>query len=91
MNQNILKKCIDELKKAPAEGSDLPTNSPNIQYVLGMLETLYEMQTPVAVKAAYLVPGQTITIPPATTEAEIMDARARAALDEIKRLAPDAA
>ena len=34
MNKNILSKCIDELKK--------PT--PRLDYVLGMLETLFELQ-----------------------------------------------
>lgn len=37
MNQTILKKVIDELKK----------DEPNTQYVLGILETLYEMNGPI--------------------------------------------
>ena len=41
MNTTTLQKCVTELKK----------ESPNIQYVLGMLETIIEMS------------GQTISIP----------------------------
>ena len=33
MNTNVLQKCVDELKK----------EQPNIQYVLGMLETVIEL------------------------------------------------
>lgn len=74
MNTNILKKCIDELKK----------EKPEIQYVLGMLETLYEIQKPTVI-----VPG-TPTIKSTEVkdidEKAMLDAKAKAAIDEIKRL-----
>lgn len=38
MNTRTLTKCVDELKK----------DTPNIQYVLGMLETIIEMSSGVA-------------------------------------------
>lgn len=45
MNTNVLSKCVDELKK----------DTPNIQYVLGMLETIIEMSggtRPVDIKSS---------------------------------------
>lgn len=52
---NIIKKCLDELNK-PEFRKD---------YVIGMLETLYEMEKPVS---SYLQPGtlggSTITLTP---------------------------
>lgn len=70
--QPILKKCIDEL------GS----TTPRIDYVLGMLETLYSMQ----------VPSTSLSTQPLSqrgtgstdVEGSILDARARAAMSTIK-------
>ncbi len=36
MNPQLIKKCLDELDK----------DSPRMDYIRGILETLYEMQTP---------------------------------------------
>lgn len=82
MNTNILKKCIEKLKNADKD--------PNaVVYVLGMLETLLEMQ-PGAGLAAALVPGKavppTTTTPPVADEATVMDAKAKAAIAEMKRI-----
>jgi hypothetical protein len=40
---NILQKCLDELSK----------ESPKLDYVRGMLETLIEMQTPINIKKTF--------------------------------------
>ena len=39
MNTSTLTKCVNELKK----------DTPNIQYVLGMIETLIELSTPTTI------------------------------------------
>lgn len=57
MNTNILKKCVEELKK----------ESPKIDYVLGMLESVIELS---GTNTAYSIatPGySTITIPGGAT------------------------
>ena len=58
MNTSILIKCVDELKK----------DTPNLQYVLGMLETIIELSgsqmpitTPLASPNLFPVPPYTIT------------------------------
>lgn len=82
---NIIKKCITELK----------TEKPKIDYVLGMLETLEEMQpAPMPIVPATSVPVfgvNPLTPPPGTVRANtdekaILDARAKAAIQEVKRL-----
>lgn len=82
MNTNILKKCIEELRK----------DDPKIDYVLGMLETLSEMQETVSVTP--VIP--TVKFPPLgfekkeePSEADVMDAKARAAIEEIKRMSQE--
>ncbi len=77
MNPNILKKCINELTK----------EKPNIDYVRGMLETLYEMQTPEVVKTVIPKINLNATSQGTTDEASLMDAKAKAAIAEVKRLA----
>jgi len=72
MNTNILKKCIDELKK----------EKPEIQYVLGMLETLYEMQPQTA--SVSITPTPKKEPNNNIDEAAMLDAKAKAALDIIK-------
>jgi hypothetical protein len=86
MNTNILKKCIDELKKE---------SDPNYDYVLGMLEALYEMHTDtVPHKEAFKAVAndvfnrnlEKITDKP-IDEGAVLDAKARAALETIKDVA----
>lgn len=82
MNSNIIKKCIDKLKE----------DKPDIQYVLGMLETLYEMQ-PAMPTAGAMVGGSSVVkkepdlrkIFPteARTEGNVLDAEAAARLKNI--------
>ncbi len=86
MNTNILKKCIEKLKNAD-------TDKDAVVYVLGMLETLLEMQPATVVGgnlASANVPGRAVPMvstPPATLdEAAMMDAKARAAIAEIKKI-----
>lgn len=50
MNTTILQKCVDELKK----------ETPNLQYVLGRLETLIEM-APVTIQHAVVPDVRNIT------------------------------
>ena len=83
MNTNILKKCIDKLKE----------DEPDIQYVLGMLETLYEMQPQPLGLASVIglgVKTSASEIPKGSDvdEAAILDARAKAALEIIKETEP---
>lgn len=82
MTQTILKKAIDELKLA----------TPRLDYVLGMLETLHEMgEEPISVKEYKDIVtfkdgySKVSSILP-TTEAEILDARAKAAINTVKEL-----
>lgn len=89
MNTNILQKCIAELK----------AEKPRIDYVLGMLETLYEMSEMYSVPDKYkLAPGVSTPMfqgdkgyPTAGSadEATLIDAPARAALATIKALADE--
>lgn len=48
MNPNILKRCVEELKK----------EAPNIQYVLGMLETVIEMMPNITIGPSASWPAQ---------------------------------
>lgn len=87
----LLKKCIDKIKA-------MTGNDAEIQYVLGILETLYEMQTPAADTLRSTASGSPIKLPvnivkdPAVpdrelTEAEILDKQAQERLKSIKDLA----
>lgn len=84
---SILKKCLEELLK----------ESPKIDYIRGMIETLIEIQSPpVAVSNAITVPTfshvpASPTLPTTMTvdlqdEASILDATARLKLKEVKEL-----
>lgn len=55
MNINTLSKCVEELKK----------DTPNISYILGMLETVIEMNG--APVYPYAVPSSPISAYPVTT------------------------
>lgn len=76
MNTTILKRAIEELKK----------ESPQIQYVLGMLETLYEMGNTVQEKTDKALGNMFPEKPKLMSEAEIMDAKAKSAIEAVKRL-----
>ncbi len=89
MNTKLLKKCIDELNKP----------EPNIDYLRGMLETLYEMQDFPDIKDATLqvigAPQKVVRNTPVNaevstpfikndmSESEILDAEAKARLKNI--------
>lgn len=68
MNSSLLKKAIEELKKA----------DPNIDYLRGMLETLYEMQNPVNAQVDKAL--EKITPAP---EVNVLDQEAKARLKGI--------
>jgi len=84
MNQNILQKAIQELK----------SDKPKIDYVLGMLETLYELgvkEEPLAVRIPQAamddmkkMEHRGMDTP--QDEAAMLDAKARAAVDKIKSI-----
>jgi hypothetical protein len=85
MNTTILKKCLDELSK----------DSPKLDYVRGMLETLIEIQNPILtipslVIPKNIVPGMVHTVPENQDEATLLDAKARAALETIKSMNTEA-
>jgi hypothetical protein len=91
MNTNILKKCIDKLRDIKTD----EVSSSEVQYVLGMLETLYEMQTDKADLAGIVSstpPAARVVLPTGkktdapVDEAAVLDAKARAALETIKDL-----
>lgn len=81
MNVNILNKCIAELKQP----------QPKLDYLLGMLETLVELNTAPSVAAVAIPSGVLKTALAVPTEsfdeASILDAKAKAALVTIKNLA----
>jgi hypothetical protein len=78
MNKNLLKKCIAELEK----------EKPNIDYLRGMLETLYEIQEPSAIITNK---NPVSPVPPASnesfSEAEILEKEAKARLNNITNVA----
>lgn len=82
MNQNILQKAITELKSP----------NPRMDYVLGMLETLYEMQDKPKDSIITLPGGRIINatelnlIPHNADDASILDAKARAAIEQVKAM-----
>lgn len=79
MNNIILKKAIDELK----------LEKPKIDYVLGMLETLYEMgkiPDDAYLKADGKGKVKVVSQKEELDEASLLDAKARAAIDTIKNL-----
>lgn len=77
MNTAILKKVIDELS----------VPQPRLDYVRGMLETLYEIETPMVHSSAvgqgtvnHLAVGLNPTVPTSTDEGDMLNAMARAAM-----------
>lgn len=84
-NTGILKKAIDELQK----------ETPKLEYVRGILETLYDMQEPLARSSTVELASYTRpvvgSIPAAPTEADdeaaILDAKARAAIRDVQAIA----
>lgn len=77
MNRKLLQKVLDELGK----------ETPKLDYVRGILETMMESM-PEEVKGDRAFVPIKIETPPAT-EAELMDAKAKAAIANIKRLAAE--
>lgn len=87
MNNSILKKCLDELQK----------DNPRKDYVIGMLETLIELQAPQPIHATaerpFIVDKTVSGIPTINTdlqqkdEGNILDAKAKARVDTIRELA----
>ncbi len=75
MNTTILKKVIDSLRE----------ENPKIDYVLGMLETLYEMQDKPATSPATYVPVIN-TRPQDLDETAMLEAKAISAVETIKAL-----
>ena len=79
MNTSILNKCVEELSK----------EDPRLDYIRGMLETLIEMAGNSKVEQRTYAPqvvGSTPTQPTLTDDASVLDAKARAAIDIVKRL-----
>ncbi len=82
MNTEILTKCVAELR----------SDKPNIQYVLGMLETLVAMSAPtissmtpnIAARVVSMTPGA--VIPVSNDEAAILDAKARANIAKVREM-----
>jgi len=75
MNTVILKKCVEELNK----------ETPRLDYVRGMLETLIEIQeTKTVIPEKKLTAADFAVAVPASDEAAMLDAKARAALAIIK-------
>ena len=82
MNTKILQKCIDELK----------SKTPNLSYLRGMLETLYDMQETVhEIKTTDIreIPKDKLIplVKPTDDEQSILDAKAKANLAEIMKMA----
>lgn len=84
MNNNIIKKCLEELQK----------ESFRKDYVIGMLETLYEMNNRSELVTVQTPINNTITTPPPTyyttfstsnDEGEMLDKVAQARLNEVKK------
>lgn len=79
MNTGILKKVIEELAKS----------EPKLDYIRGMLETLYEMgnsstvEHPVVTRQAE---GSNPSSPAPVDEASILDAHARAAIAAVQTM-----
>lgn len=75
MNNKILQRVIEELKK----------KEPSIPYVLGMLETLSEMTTPVITTTSQIQPLgiSVVGTSPVDDEHLILDAQAKSKLSEV--------
>lgn len=77
MNRKIIQKIIDELKK----------ESPKIDYVLGILETVIETlpeEKSILIKKNFpMFTGENLK---EMSEVDLIDAKAKAAIEEIKRL-----
>ena len=90
MIQNILKKAIDLLKDG--DGKSLEELSGRVTYVLGMLETLYEIQEQKEPLKNFIAQVDKVfdsnvgKKDEPLDEASIMDAKARAALETVKAL-----
>jgi len=78
---NILAKCIEELKQ----------DKPRVDYILGMLETLMEMQEkpPVRPTKPPEVAKPTKEPVPLDDEAALLDAQVRVAMAKIQQLQPE--
>jgi hypothetical protein len=81
MNTKILQKCLEELDK----------ETPRLDYIRGMLETLVSMDEPVSYKKdekGYIVPVTPTAKPKTETqdEGEILTAQAKARLAAVKEL-----
>lgn len=79
-NTGILKKAIDELQK----------ESPKLEYVRGILETLYDMASDlpdVSPPVLMVTKGHTVSVVDSEPdEASILDAKARAAIRDVQAL-----
>ena len=73
-NSAILKKCVDELKK----------DKPRMDYIVGILETLLDMQggNLSVVSTHPLFPDK--LNPPIVDEGRLLDAMAKASLEQVK-------
>lgn len=76
MNRAILRKVIEELKK----------DEPKLDYIRGMLDTLYEMQDDEPIEKPPTIAITAPTFKETQDEADILDAQARAALEVVKGL-----
>ena len=83
---DVIRKCLEELN----------SESPNIDYVRGMLDTLLAMSEGPALAQKTLDndskhlmdKGFKVNLPP-LNEAQVLDAKARASLETLKALAPE--
>lgn len=84
MNSSILKKILGELQSP----------SPRLDYCIGMLETLIEMNDPnkpIIEQSAKNIPRHIPVVSDNKDEAALMDAKARAALKTVQELAAQSA
>lgn len=84
MNKTILQKCIFELSQS----------SPRLDYIQGMLETLLEMtpDTTEPIKTytfASATPTPAIGVMTDKSEQEMLDAKARAAIEVVKAMSKE--
>lgn len=75
MNNTIIKKCLDELQK----------ESFRKDYVIGMLETLYEMSEKTQPRAEFAQPKVYNVEVPTSDEGQVLDLAAKAKLSEVMK------